>query len=79
MLLCHDTKTRYKELAEENRYDKRIETFQDAGKGFDETIRTWLDAKSEFTLHCAVLYNHYKELEAPKYLALLKQFGIRPP
>jgi ankyrin repeat protein len=63
---------RYKEFAEQNKHDKRIKTLQGTGTGFDKTIRKWLDAKSELTLHCAILYNPQKESDAPKYLALIK-------
>lgn len=66
---------RYKEFAEENKNDKRIKTLQDTGKGFDQTISAWLNAKSELTLHCAILYNIYEDQKSPKnheYLALLK-------
>lgn len=63
---------RYKEFAEENKHDKRIKTLHDTGKGFDKTISAWLDAKSELTLHCAILYNPYKKSESPQYLALIK-------
>jgi ankyrin repeat protein len=38
---------RYKEFAENNKNDKRIKALQHSGKGFDKTIGTWLDAKSE--------------------------------
>jgi hypothetical protein len=62
---------RYKEFAEHNKHDKRITTLQETGKGFDNTIGIWLDAKSELTLHCAILYNPH-ELDAPKHLALLR-------
>lgn len=63
---------RYKEFAEANKQDKRINTLQETGKGFNQTIGTWLNAKSELTLHCAVLYNSDKKSEAARHLALLK-------
>jgi hypothetical protein len=63
---------RYKEFAEVNNHDKRIKTLQETGKGFDHTIGTWLNSKSELTLHCAILSNPDKEYLAVKYLPLLK-------
>lgn len=39
---------RYKEFAEANKHDKRIKTLEEAGKGFDKTIGTWLTAKCKF-------------------------------
>jgi hypothetical protein len=39
---------RYKEFAESNKHDKRIKTLEEAGKGFDKTIGTWLTAKGRF-------------------------------
>lgn len=44
---------RYKEFAEANKHDKRIKTLEASGKGFDKTIGTWLNAKSESKL-CSV-------------------------
>jgi hypothetical protein len=38
---------RYKEFAETNKDDKRIKTLKEAGKGFDNTISTWMDSKSQ--------------------------------
>lgn len=49
---------RYKEFAEANKHDKRIKSLESSGKGFDKTIGTWLNAKSEVALHCAVLSHH---------------------
>jgi hypothetical protein len=41
---------RYKEFAESNKHDKRIKTLEEAGKGFDKTIGSWLAMKCKFVL-----------------------------
>jgi hypothetical protein len=41
---------RYKEFAESNKHDKRIKTLEEAGKGFDKTIGSWLTMKCKFVL-----------------------------
>ncbi|KAG0652383.1 Ankyrin-3 [Hyphodiscus hymeniophilus] len=63
---------RYKEFAGVNQHDKRIRTLEESGNGFDRTIRTWLGAKSELTLHCAILYNPSDKASMPKHVALIK-------
>jgi hypothetical protein len=43
---------RYKEFAESNKFDKRIKTLEQSGKGFDKTIGNWLTAKGKFHSGC---------------------------
>jgi hypothetical protein len=38
---------RYKQFAETNKNDKRIQTLMESGKGFDKTIATWMNAQSK--------------------------------
>lgn len=38
---------RYKEFAAKNKSDKRIKTLHESGKGFDQTVSTFLNAKSK--------------------------------
>jgi hypothetical protein len=39
---------RYKQFAESNANDKRIQTLKESGKGFEKTIATWMNAQSNF-------------------------------
>ncbi|KAL2074939.1 hypothetical protein VTL71DRAFT_8719 [Oculimacula yallundae] len=63
---------RYNEFAEANKHDKRIKTLAESGKGFEKTISSWLNAKSELVLHCAILYNPTKDSEKRRCLTLIK-------
>ncbi|TVY75886.1 Uncharacterized protein LSUE1_G007435 [Lachnellula suecica] len=62
---------RYKEFAEKNKNDKRIKVLDESDKGFDRTIGTWLNTKSELALHCAILWSPGKK-DTETYLALIK-------
>ncbi|CZT02079.1 related to ankyrin [Rhynchosporium agropyri] len=64
---------RYNEFAEANKHDKRIKTLTDSKKGFEKIISSWMNAKSELVIHCAILSKPYGSRSQKKYLALIKQ------
>ncbi|KAH8602501.1 hypothetical protein B0O99DRAFT_606743 [Bisporella sp. PMI_857] len=63
---------RYKEFAEANKNDKRVRTLAETGKGFEKTIGTWLDAKNDLTLHCAILHTPVGDSQLAHHLGLIR-------
>ncbi|CAG8970761.1 hypothetical protein HYALB_00001546 [Hymenoscyphus albidus] len=74
------------EFAAKNESDKRIKTLRESEKGFDRTVGTFLNAKSELLLHFAVLSRSDNEAglnsnveNDEKHMALIKHiFSVAP-
>ncbi|KAI9740971.1 MAG: hypothetical protein M1818_004577 [Claussenomyces sp. TS43310] len=60
----------YKEFAAVNRADIGIRSLVQSSKGYEETVVSWLDARSELSLHCAILWNP-PEHSTNEYVALV--------
>ncbi|KAI9818880.1 MAG: hypothetical protein M1827_007701 [Pycnora praestabilis] len=46
---------RYQEFATAHQGDKRVQTLSRSAGGFDKTISSWLGARNDLAVHCAVL------------------------